>query len=147
MNFFFTLENRFRVLLSERGKLNRELNLRLPVPKEPKRTAYITTLRLVRNHTVVDWGGPKGKNHLDSCAGRQRGFSWPSTAPPLTDRVFGHSSLEGASDRVLEPLPETHRLCSEYLKLSNERCADLLTRIVAHLPKTLGVKDLRVRRA
>ncbi len=144
INFFFTLENGFQVLLSELGEVNHELSLRLPMPKRPKRTAYINKLRRVRNYTVVHWGGPHNKNELDSCAGRYWGFSWPGKAKNMTDLTFGSASLVGASDRVLQPIPDTHQLCMAYLKQYDEQCADLLTRIVAHLPKTIGTRKYEI---
>lgn len=81
INFFFTLENGFQVLLSELGDLNHELGLKLKIPKSPKRPPYIEKIWLVRNHTVVHWGGPGKKHELDSRAGRLWGFSWPGDRP------------------------------------------------------------------
>ncbi len=141
INFFFTLENGFQVLLTELGQLNNELQLRLDVPKRPKQPAYVEKLRRVRNNTVVHWGGPAKKNELDSRAGRFWGFSWPGGSSDLTDLAFGNESLQGANDRVLHPIPKTHSICVEYLKQYDEKCADLLGRIVTRLPITLGTRQ------
>src|SRR5438445_9194163 len=81
INFFFTLENGFRILFSELGELNHELGLKLAVPKRPKRPAYIEKLWLVRNYTVVHWGGPNKICDLDSRTVRLWCLSWSSDAP------------------------------------------------------------------
>jgi hypothetical protein len=115
--------------------------LNLEIPKWPKRTQYIEKLRLVRNNTVVHWGGPDKKYEIDSQAGRLWGFSWPGDAVDLTNLAFGSQSLVGAKDRVLQPIPVTHELCMQYLKQCDVRCVDLFNRIIECLPITIGTQE------
>jgi hypothetical protein len=141
INFFFTLENGFQVLLSELGTLNHELDLKLKVPKAPKRPAYIEKLWLVRNHTVVHWGGPEKKHELDSRAGRLWAFSWPGDATDLTNLAFGSLTLVGARDHVLKPILETHDICLKYLKKWDDNCVELFEAILSHLPMKVGARE------
>lgn len=66
INFFFTLENGLSIFYDELKNLKDELGLRLRIAKKPKRVPYIEKLRLVRNNTVVHWGGPDKKHDVDS---------------------------------------------------------------------------------
>ena len=138
INFFFTLENGLSIFYDELKNLKDELSLKLKIAKTPKRVPYIEKLRLVRNHTVVHWGGPDKKHDLDSKAGRLWGFSLSTNVDDLTYLEFGYSSLVGAKDRTLKSLPETHIICIGYLKQYDALCAELLNRIANHLPMKIG---------
>jgi hypothetical protein len=83
INFFFTLENGFQVVLTELGEINCELGLNIAIPEAPERPAYIKKMRLVRNKTVVHWGEPEKNQTPDSQAGRLWGFSWPGDTADL----------------------------------------------------------------
>ena len=131
----------FKIVLSEFGKLDRELGLKLDVPKHPKRPPYIDKLRRVRNSTVVHWGGSEKKHQLDSQAGRRWGFSWPGDATDLRNLAFGSQSVIGAQDRGLQPIPATHEVCMKYLKQYDDKCVDLFRGIASHLPITLGTRQ------
>jgi hypothetical protein len=141
INFFFTLENGLSIFYDELKDLKDELSLRLKIANKPKRVPYIEKLRLVRNNTVVHWGGPDKKHDLDSKAGRLWGFSLSTSVDDLTYLEFGSSSIVGAKDRTLKSLPETHDICIGYLKQYDALCADLLNRIVNHLPMKLGDRE------
>jgi hypothetical protein len=140
INFFFLLENGFGVLYAELRQLARQLNLPLKLGKKPKREEYIEKLRRVRNHTVVHWGGPDKKHDLNSRAGRMWGFAWSNTATDLKEIEFGFLSVVGSEDRILKSIAETHRVCVAYLQQYDPLCFDLLTRIIAHLPITVGTQ-------
>jgi hypothetical protein len=144
INFFYLLENGLLVLFDELREISRTLDLRLKLPKKPKRSDYIRKVRLVRNHTVVHWGGPDKKHQLDSRAGRMWGFGWSTAANDLSDLQFGYLSVVGASNRTLKPLGETHRLCTAYLTELDSVSTDLLTEIQARLPLTVGTRDYSV---
>lgn len=141
INFFFTLENGYSIFHGELKSFKDELSLRLKVPKKPKRNPYIEKLQLIRNHTVVHWGGPDKKYDIDSRAGRYWGFSFSSNADSLIDLEFGSETLVGAKDRVLKPLPETHRICTDHLKQYDLICASLLNEIVNNLPINIGNRE------
>jgi hypothetical protein len=141
VNFFCLLENGFGVLYDELRQLNRELDLKLKVAKKPRRNEYIEKLRRVRNNTVVHWGGPAQKHDLDSRAGRMWGVALPSAATDLVGLEFGYLGVVGAQDRVLKSLGETHLCCVAYLQQFDAASADLLSRIVAHMPIEVGTRQ------
>jgi hypothetical protein len=141
INFFFTLEKGFEVFYDELKRINYELGLKIKPEKKPTWPAYVKKMRRVRHYTVVHWGDPKGNHELDSRAGRNWGFSYPGDADSLIEMTFGNESLEGAADRVLSPLSETHQICASYIKQYDRICADLLARIIAHLPMTVGSRQ------
>ena len=64
INFFFLLENGYKYIFHELLKLSFQLKLNLKIPKSPKRNKYIMKMRLVRNHTVIHWGGLDNKDKL-----------------------------------------------------------------------------------
>lgn len=138
INFFFTVETGYSIFHDELKNLKDKLRLRLKVAKKPKRNPYIEKLRLVRNHTVVHWGGPDKKHDIDSRAGRYWGFSFSTNADSLVDLEFGSLTLVGAKDRVLKSLPETHKICTDHLKQYDLISANLLSEIVKHLPIKTG---------
>ncbi|MBI5294621.1 MAG: hypothetical protein HY869_04030 [Chloroflexi bacterium] len=138
INFIFLLENGFDVMFDELKGLAKELDLPIKIPKKPKRNAYIQRLRLVRNHTVVHWGGPKNKDYIDSRAGRNWGFSIPTDADTLEDISFGYVSLVGANDRELRTLAQTHMEVTAYLRKYDVACAGMLKEIVQFLPIKKG---------
>ncbi len=141
IHFFFLLENGFEVLYDELKDLQHELGLHFTIPKKPKPPEYREKLRRVRNTSAVHWGGPDKKQSLDSQAGRKWGFSLDATADTFIDLCFGSISLAGANDRQLLSLPETHRICVDYLKQFDMRCAEIMERIVSHLPRTRGSRE------
>lgn len=141
INFFFTLENGLSIYYDELKLLKDELALKLKIAKKPKRNAYVEKLRLVRNTTVVHWGGPDKKHDVESRAGRSWGFSWASDADDLTYLEFTPSLVDGAKDRLLKSLPDTHNICISYLKQYDVLCANLLSQIVSHLPIKLGDRE------
>ena len=83
INFFFTLENGFQVLLSELCELNSELGLELKAPKRPKRTAYIHKLP------------PRSEQHS-----RPLGRSGAKDRTRFTRRAFLGLLVAGCGDRL-----------------------------------------------
>jgi hypothetical protein len=141
INFFFLLKNGISIFYDELKAFQYDLGLRLKIDKVPKEPAYLAKLRRVRNNTVVHWGGPDKKNAINSRAGRYWGFSLDGASDNLINLRFGSTSLVGADDRHLESIPETHRICTEYLTWYDALCAELFERIASHLPITVGDKE------
>ena len=140
INFFFLLENGYKYIFHELKKLSFQLKLNLKIPKSPKRNKYIMKMRLVRNHTVIHWGGLDNKDKLNSSAGKNWGLSHSTLDDSLIDLKFGCASVVGADDRTLEPLRETHQICSKYLKEHDDKCAELFHSIVKNLPIEINGK-------
>jgi hypothetical protein len=147
ISFFYLLENGFTVLYDELKDLAFTLNLRFKMPRKPKRPEYIKKLRRVRNHTVVHWGGPDKKSHLNSRAGRMWGFSWDAQANDLVHLCFGNMSVVGAEDRTLLSIPETHAISAAYLREWDEAAHFVLATILEHLPLTVGTRQYTAGRA
>jgi hypothetical protein len=141
INFFFLVENGFSIMFDEIKGIAKELDLTIKTPKKPKRGEYLRRLRMVRNHTVVHWGGPKNKDAIDSRAGRQWGFSFPGDADTLKDISFGAMSLIGATDRELRTLSETHTEATSYLRKYDVACAEMLQEIIRALPLRKGSRE------
>jgi hypothetical protein len=145
INFFFLLENGFDVLFREIKDIAKELKLTIKTPKKPKRTNYLDRVRMVRNYTVVHWGGPDQNMHIDSRAGRYWGLSYPLDTDTLEDIRFGHVSLTGATDRILLTLSQTHMECITHLREFDRNCASMLTEIIQALPITINSRTYESR--
>ena len=140
INFFFTLDYGFKGLYKELQELNYKLKLNYKFPKQPKWNDYIKKLRLVRNKTVVHWGDPNNAKGPDTSAGKMWGFSFPADEKNLLNITFGSSTVSGASDRKLKPLPDTHKICKKYLHEFDDICSLMFKQIVESLPLTIDGK-------
>lgn len=134
INFFFTLDYGFKGLYKELKEINHKLGLNYKFPKQPKWNDYIKKIKLVRNKTVVHWGDPNSDRSPDTSAGKMWGFSFPTDDNNLLNLSFGSSSVVGASDRVLKPLPETHLICKKYLLEFDAVCSNMFKQIIESLP-------------
>jgi hypothetical protein len=143
INFFFLLQTHFRVLHKEITDLGSELSLGIAILPPPVEPLYVKKMRRVRNKTVVHMGEPRPRDPdvLDTAAGKMWGGSWDSNADTLLDINFGNSTVVGASERTLDSIPETHRICIAYLVEYDRVCAEALKEIVKHLPLTIGGKE------
>ncbi len=136
--FFFMLENGYNFVYSELNCLNRELGLQIKHNKPPERTDFIKGLWKIRNFTVAHWAGAEKKNISDSAAGRQWGYAFGYKKH--IDEWYGDMEhiIPGFPGVAIASIPETHNICSQFLKEFDQVCADYLKAVIAQMPKTLN---------
>jgi len=162
--FFGALTEVYEVFYDDLKNLNDELHkehqLRIKLPKMPKKTPYIEKVKKIRNISITHVGKQNKKNPATSTVAANWKYvtiELPKNEPMDINKLCFFSCridckdsdgkmVHTSEDLEIKGIHELHENCTKYLEEFDSVCAEILEKISCELPLKNGDKEFTLIR-